>query len=704
MAVAAPVDAQVYAWGRNDSGQCEVPATVGRITQLSAGGKHAAALNSFLGLTMWGSNTYGQCNVPAGVRITAIALGGEHSVAITGGAVRCWGRNTFGQCNVPDGLEGIIAVGAGANHSIAVSGSRFVRCWGLWSTGNVPDTVQGHAISVDGGYEHSLALLDDGSVGAWGRNDSGQCNVPIGLRGAISIATGDYFSLALHSSGTVRAWGDNASGQCNVPGWLSGVTRIDAGANHAIALRSDGAVVTWGSNSYGQCQPPGGLVRAEAIAAGADHALAVQPLTIPSGPPWIVTVDPGGSTAFRTIQQAIDASPINRPVTIRIRPGTYTGTEDAIVKVIDRSVELVSTDGAEVTVIDGQHARRGILCASGYGASLTVSGITFSRCRGLSLGHPFMFDARGGGIRAEGAPGVQVAGCRFIDCMTSPTESQSDGSGIWYRGIWAQLDGSPPSPPPPPCRITNCLFERCERGGFGSDGWGVVVESSTFRQCRMGWGPAILAAPGITVEGCLFEANEGTNLGGAVSIVYGRGRTTVTNCSFIGNRSLQGGAMFFAGNNNSTPSSVARDRISNCTFIGNEAVGAGASGGALHQCAWTDIENCTFVGNRGLFGRAIRGASWRPPRLAGCTFDTCCPAWPPNGVEWGKGNSYEPRCTGCVGDLECDGLVDGNDLGVLLGRWGASTSTNTADINGDGFVDGTDLGELLATWGVCPQG
>jgi hypothetical protein len=73
-------------------------------------------------------------------------------------------------------------------------------------------------------------------------------------------------------------------------------------------------------------------------------------------------------------------------------------------------------------------------------------------------------------------------------------------------------------------------------------------------------------------------------------------------------------------------------------------------------------------------------------------------------VEWGKGNSYEPRCTGCVGDLECDGLVDGNDLGVLLGRWGASTSTNTADINGDGFVDGTDLGELLATWGVCPQG
>ena len=158
--------------------------------------------------------------------------------------------------------------------------------------------------------------------------------------------------------------------------------------------------------------------------------------------------------------------------------------------------------------------------------------------------------------------------------------------------------------------------------------------------------------------------------------------------------------MFLAGNTNWGP--TVRDRISNCTFIGNEAIGGGASGGALHQCAWTDIENCAFVGNRGLFGRSIRGTSWRPPRVIGCTFDTCCPAWPLDGVEWGKGNSYEPRCIACVGDLECDGLVDGNDLGVLLGAWGACTGTCPADLNEDGFVNGDDLGGLLGAWGACP--
>ena len=37
---------------------------------------------------------------------------------------------------------------------------------------------------------HSLALLSDGSVIAWGRNSAGQCNVPAGLTGAIAIAAG----------------------------------------------------------------------------------------------------------------------------------------------------------------------------------------------------------------------------------------------------------------------------------------------------------------------------------------------------------------------------------------------------------------------------------------------------------------------------------------------------------------------------------
>ena len=47
-------------------------------------------------------------------------------------------------------------------------------------------------------------------------------------------------------------------------------------------------------------------------------------------------------------------------------------------------------------------------------------------------------------------------------------------------------------------------------------------------------------------------------------------------------------------------------------------------------------------------------------------------------------------------DLNCDGMVSGPDLGLLLGQWGTN---GTADINGDGIVSGPDLGLLLGDWG-----
>ncbi|MFO0874884.1 MAG: LamG-like jellyroll fold domain-containing protein [Phycisphaerales bacterium] len=52
----------------------------------------------------------------------------------------------------------------------------------------------------------------------------------------------------------------------------------------------------------------------------------------------------------------------------------------------------------------------------------------------------------------------------------------------------------------------------------------------------------------------------------------------------------------------------------------------------------------------------------------------------------------------CVvfGDLNGDGLVNGADLGILLGAWG--TSNPVADLNCDGAVGGGDLGLVLGAW------
>lgn len=54
----------------------------------------------------------------------------------------------------------------------------------------------------------------------------------------------------------------------------------------------------------------------------------------------------------------------------------------------------------------------------------------------------------------------------------------------------------------------------------------------------------------------------------------------------------------------------------------------------------------------------------------------------------------------CSADFNDDGVVDGDDLGTLLGTWGPCMSC-IADFNGDGVVDGDDLGSLLGEWGDC---
>ncbi|MFM1831961.1 MAG: hypothetical protein RLZZ461_277 [Planctomycetota bacterium] len=57
----------------------------------------------------------------------------------------------------------------------------------------------------------------------------------------------------------------------------------------------------------------------------------------------------------------------------------------------------------------------------------------------------------------------------------------------------------------------------------------------------------------------------------------------------------------------------------------------------------------------------------------------------------------------CPADLTGDGLVDGGDLGLLLGDWGQGAKS-IADLDGNGLVDGGDLGLMLGSWGACSNG
>jgi hypothetical protein len=77
-------------------------------------------------------------------------------------------------------------------------------------------------VAVAAGGYHNLALKSNGTVVAWGSDDSGQCQVPESIqRRVVAVAAGDLHSLALLSTGTVVAWGNIDNDRCTVPTGLS---------------------------------------------------------------------------------------------------------------------------------------------------------------------------------------------------------------------------------------------------------------------------------------------------------------------------------------------------------------------------------------------------------------------------------------------------------------------------------------------------
>lgn len=163
-------------------------------------------------------------------------------------------------------------------------------------------------------------MLTDGTVAAWGDDGALQLGngfptadqaspilVPgIGDPGdprAVAVAGGEQHSLALLDNGTILAWGDNAFGQLgtggafqSLPTLVPGITTavaIAAAGTHSMALLRDGRVMAWGRDNHGQLgdgtiglpniagspQFVTGLTGVAAIAAGGDsHSLAIQAL------------------------------------------------------------------------------------------------------------------------------------------------------------------------------------------------------------------------------------------------------------------------------------------------------------------------------------------------------------------------------------------------------------------------------------------
>jgi alpha-tubulin suppressor-like RCC1 family protein len=187
--------------------------------------------------------------------------------------VIAWGNNSQGQTTVPAPLADVAAIAAGESHSLALLKNGTVIAWGGSMT--VPGGLT-NVTAIAAGTAHNVARKSDGTVIAWGANDLGQSTVPPTLTNVIAIAAGEKHSLALKADGTVVAWGDNTFNQTAVPVGLANVTAIACGYGHSLALKADGTVVAWGRNEVLQTDVPPGLANVTAIACGAYHSLAVK--------------------------------------------------------------------------------------------------------------------------------------------------------------------------------------------------------------------------------------------------------------------------------------------------------------------------------------------------------------------------------------------------------------------------------------------
>ena len=226
--VALKTDGTLWAWGGNDYGQlgngtvvsaAQPVQVLDQVTAVSAGANATAAVRSDGTLWTWGDNLYGQLGdgtrdsvsaphqVLADVRFAV--MGDYHAAAIsTDGTLYTWGSNLDGQLGT-GGLGDTTDEETGAMLQLTPT------------VVSLPAAVS----NVTVGAGHTAAILSDGTLWTWGRNDAMQLGLTeagaqvwepgqvVELVPAQAVSAGTDQTVCLLTDGEVQAWGSPAMGQ-----------------------------------------------------------------------------------------------------------------------------------------------------------------------------------------------------------------------------------------------------------------------------------------------------------------------------------------------------------------------------------------------------------------------------------------------------------------------------------------------------------
>lgn len=257
-------------------------ACVPDIYKVYAGGHHACALTTRLGVACWGRGLEGQLgtgtttgsNTPRLVKglqsgVLGLALGESHACALMlDGTVRCWGKNDVGQLGdgttanrlvpvkvkqLPAGVrlpaQQELTLTAGQEHTCALTTSQGVYCWGGNSLGALgggasqpsPTPVQvqnlpGNLFLVElvSGAHHNCVRTSGNDVGCWGYDSRGQLGDNFNTSSPSQVVDpvndssfnpGRLFSgpaashtLTSSAGGFTHGWGEDDGGQVGAGG------------------------------------------------------------------------------------------------------------------------------------------------------------------------------------------------------------------------------------------------------------------------------------------------------------------------------------------------------------------------------------------------------------------------------------------------------------------------------------------------------
>jgi alpha-tubulin suppressor-like RCC1 family protein len=138
-------DGNVYAWGNNTNGQCNVPTELHDVVQVVAGDTYSLAVTRAGNVLAWGekwNKDVVRC-FPKTSNVQHVVVGDEHALAITKDhRVIAWGNNDNGQCDVPVWLRDVVHVVAGHQCSLALLRSGSIVFWGGNSVADTARLIQ----------------------------------------------------------------------------------------------------------------------------------------------------------------------------------------------------------------------------------------------------------------------------------------------------------------------------------------------------------------------------------------------------------------------------------------------------------------------------------------------------------------------------------------------------------------------------------